>query len=208
MDFPDVGDGHWAYDAILWGVETEIISGFDDGTFRPEDSVSRAQLMTILKNYHDNVCSGSPPPPIEPPVSNIPYKEVILEDRGSSLGGSIRDSISVADSKFYKMAVPNGRTILQIAISGSNPENVNMVVSNRDFGVALIAEEMYDNFLETYGYENRKEIGVDPTYWFNFSRSFESEYVNINSPEGGTYYIALFNEGDSRADFRLEGHVW
>ncbi len=46
--FPDVGTGTVASGYIESAVEAEIITGFPDGTFRPNHSVTRAQLAIIL----------------------------------------------------------------------------------------------------------------------------------------------------------------
>ncbi|OIJ10112.1 hypothetical protein BKP35_13425 [Anaerobacillus arseniciselenatis] len=48
--FKDVTSGHWAYDAIEFVRIEGIMQGFEDGTFRPGDSVTRAQLATVIKN--------------------------------------------------------------------------------------------------------------------------------------------------------------
>lgn len=47
--FPD-SDGFF-YDAISWAAETGICNGFPDGTFRPYDSLTRAQMVTFLYRF-------------------------------------------------------------------------------------------------------------------------------------------------------------
>ena len=39
------------YEAILWATENGITTGFNDGTFRPDDTVTRAQFVTFLWRY-------------------------------------------------------------------------------------------------------------------------------------------------------------
>ncbi|MDW7674447.1 MAG: S-layer homology domain-containing protein [Bacillota bacterium] len=46
-DFPDI-EGHWSYDNIAFLYRRGIIAGFDDGTFRPNGTVTRAQLATMI----------------------------------------------------------------------------------------------------------------------------------------------------------------
>lgn len=47
--FPDVR-GHWATDFITALAARGVISGFPDGTFRPEEPVTRAQFAAIVAN--------------------------------------------------------------------------------------------------------------------------------------------------------------
>ena len=53
--FTDVTKKHWAYDAIVWAYNEGIIKGYDGKTFGPDDSVSRAQTVTMLYRF-----AGSP----------------------------------------------------------------------------------------------------------------------------------------------------
>lgn len=45
--FSDI-DGHWAKDAILTAVEQGWITGYEDGTFKPDAKITRAEAMTII----------------------------------------------------------------------------------------------------------------------------------------------------------------
>jgi predicted acyl esterase len=46
--YTDVAEGSWADAALDWADEQEIVFGFDDGTFRPRDPITRAQLSAWL----------------------------------------------------------------------------------------------------------------------------------------------------------------
>lgn len=46
--FDDVKDGHWAKEYIDNLVESEVIEGYEDLTFRPENNVTRAEFSKIL----------------------------------------------------------------------------------------------------------------------------------------------------------------
>ena len=48
--FPDVDSNHWASDYIHTLANLQIISGFPDGSFRPDAAVTRAQFAAILRN--------------------------------------------------------------------------------------------------------------------------------------------------------------
>lgn len=46
--FSDVPIGHPFYEAVQWAADNGITTGFPDGTFRPNDPATRAQLVTFL----------------------------------------------------------------------------------------------------------------------------------------------------------------
>lgn len=46
--FADVSENDYFYKAVVWASEKGIVSGFDDGSFRPKDTVTRAQFVTFL----------------------------------------------------------------------------------------------------------------------------------------------------------------
>lgn len=48
--FKDIDNSHWAYTAISYMVESGIIEGYDDNTFRPDEMITREQFakMTAL----------------------------------------------------------------------------------------------------------------------------------------------------------------
>ena len=49
--FTDVSEGYWSADAIAWAVENGVAGGFGDGTFRPDDNLTREQMAVILRNF-------------------------------------------------------------------------------------------------------------------------------------------------------------
>ena len=57
--FTDVPKGHWADEAIGWAVENEITSGTSDTTFSPNDTLTRAQMVTFLHRYHTELGDSS-----------------------------------------------------------------------------------------------------------------------------------------------------
>ena len=70
--FKDVNEKDYYYDAILWASENEIVFGYDDGTFRPNATVTRAQFVTFLWRYSD-----SPKPESE----ESPFSDVDEQNR-------------------------------------------------------------------------------------------------------------------------------
>ncbi|MBU8905937.1 multicopper oxidase domain-containing protein [Desertibacillus haloalkaliphilus] len=58
VTFNDVSNEHWARDAISILAANEITTGYPDGTFRPNDPVSRAHLSVFLSNYLTDQAHG------------------------------------------------------------------------------------------------------------------------------------------------------
>ena len=50
-DFNDVESGRWYTGAVAWAAEKEIVKGYGNGKFGPNDSVTREQLAAILYRY-------------------------------------------------------------------------------------------------------------------------------------------------------------
>lgn len=50
-DFPDVATDSWYIEAVRWAAEQEIVTGYDDGRFGPNDPVTRQQLAAMLERY-------------------------------------------------------------------------------------------------------------------------------------------------------------
>ncbi len=47
-NFTDLPTDHWAYPFVSYGVENNIVKGYEDNTFRPDQSITRAEGIKIL----------------------------------------------------------------------------------------------------------------------------------------------------------------
>lgn len=47
-DFSDVSTGDWFYEYVSYGADQGFIEGYSDGTFRPNDSINRAEAVVII----------------------------------------------------------------------------------------------------------------------------------------------------------------
>lgn len=54
VGFSDVPDTQWYSTAVNWAAVNGIVTGGDDGKFRPNDNVTREQLCTMLYRYAKN----------------------------------------------------------------------------------------------------------------------------------------------------------
>ena len=49
--FSDVADGKWYTDAVNWAASNNIVSGMPDGTYAPNQALTREQMASILYRY-------------------------------------------------------------------------------------------------------------------------------------------------------------
>ena len=49
--FTDVPSGRWFSDAIAWAYESGVVNGTSDGTFSPDDNVTREQAAAMLYRF-------------------------------------------------------------------------------------------------------------------------------------------------------------
>ena len=46
--FTDLDETHWAYDEILALTNSGLIEGYPDKTYKPENNITRAEVMTVI----------------------------------------------------------------------------------------------------------------------------------------------------------------
>ena len=92
-EFYDVGANHLYHDAISRVVTAELMGGFENGSFKPEGSVSRAQFAKIAVSLYNLMHVGG-----QIVVSNVtvkPFDDVPIDSKTT---GDISDWIAAAKS--------------------------------------------------------------------------------------------------------------
>ncbi|HEY0827970.1 MAG TPA: S-layer homology domain-containing protein [Bacilli bacterium] len=56
--FSDIKDSHWAQSAIYQMAEKGVVSGFPDGTFRPDAVITADQFITMMIMVHTEIYEG------------------------------------------------------------------------------------------------------------------------------------------------------
>jgi hypothetical protein len=112
---------------------------------------------------------------------SINYTPIQLTLSGATYSGSIR-GVPIGPNpaqEFYSVTRPAACTsMMQIAISGHNIANENMVISNSDFGTPGEALTLYQDFLITTGYEiNTVVIIGGTTYKFRIRVCYHLEPI-------------------------------
>ncbi|MEI6309212.1 MAG: S-layer homology domain-containing protein [bacterium] len=111
--FPDVATNHWAYGYVEAAVKRGLLTGFPDGTFRPEDPVSKPQIAKIISQENGWTAS-----PVTPSFSDIgkdhwafPYVE------GALKMGILRKPdphINQSDTTFGDMSVTRAQSCVLV----------------------------------------------------------------------------------------------
>lgn len=68
IDFPDVSKEDWFYEYVTKAVETELVEGYEDGTFKPANNINVAESIKIILLAFDQKIGN-------PPTQN-PYPDV------------------------------------------------------------------------------------------------------------------------------------
>ncbi|RHO53393.1 hypothetical protein DW094_11640 [Ruminococcaceae bacterium AM07-15] len=58
-DFSDVAEISWYFEAVQWGAQQGVTQGYEDGSFRPNEPISRQQLAVMLYRFHQGAEGGS-----------------------------------------------------------------------------------------------------------------------------------------------------
>lgn len=81
--FPDVPTDYWGYRFVATGLANGWISGFDDGLFRPESLITRAQAVSILNRVLGRRADGIKAAPgailkfVDLPYSHWAYSQIM-----------------------------------------------------------------------------------------------------------------------------------
>lgn len=58
--FSDVSASYWAHDTIAWGVQSGLVKGYADGSFKPGKTVTEAEFLAMLiRSYEPSVIASS-----------------------------------------------------------------------------------------------------------------------------------------------------
>ena len=88
--FPDVEDGAWYTDAILWAADTGVVTGYTDtGKFGPADKINREQMAVMMYRYAN-------------------YKEYESDDPVDISGYKDAEKVNTIAQKAMEWAVGNG----------------------------------------------------------------------------------------------------
>ncbi|MBQ3022045.1 MAG: leucine-rich repeat protein [Clostridia bacterium] len=112
--FSDVPSTHWAYNAIMQVYQKNWFSGYPDGSFRPNASITRAEALKVFVVF-----------------LGLDYQSVDLSNLSYS---------DISASDWYAAYVEAGKDLFPVhtTIQGKTPFNPNMPVTREDTIYALV----------------------------------------------------------------------
>ena len=76
--FSDVKEGAYYYNAVLWAVEKGITNGTSDKTFSPDETCTRAQIVTFLWRYEEQPAPAGTNNPFADVKPNAYFDSAVL----------------------------------------------------------------------------------------------------------------------------------
>ncbi|MEK3764321.1 S-layer homology domain-containing protein [Solibacillus sp. FSL K6-4121] len=207
--FKDVPTDHYAYDAIKWAYDFNIVNGYANGTFRPNQPVTEQQFASILVSYFDLEPAADELQKYTPNEIPSDGNYNTLAAYGVPLNGYFQNSIRGAVVKRGTVAqaiayIADGQTTLNKSIqfllthdisNGQNPkyEQINL---QRFFGASnnLTRAQLVSLFYK-----------MQSKNFFYRSQVAEERYANI----GSTPLYKMANEARDMLDRSLQsGRNW
>ncbi|MYH00077.1 MAG: S-layer homology domain-containing protein, partial [Acidimicrobiaceae bacterium] len=56
--FPDVPPAHYAFEAVEWAAESGVTAGYGDGTFKPQQPLSKSHAVVFMERYYDEILTA------------------------------------------------------------------------------------------------------------------------------------------------------
>ncbi|MDP5276167.1 S-layer homology domain-containing protein [Chengkuizengella axinellae] len=147
-EFIDVSNNHWAKNEIEFLVEKKFIGGFDDGTFKPDDYITRAQAFVIISKILE---------------LNVENRSNIILNEVDSNHWAYNEILFILDEELYK---PDGTfkpdqplqrdelaMLLVIAFSLEGESSIEYSDIERDYWAYDFINKLAANRI-SYGFDN------------------------------------------------------
>lgn len=102
-NFSDIEKAQWYYDYIACGEFYSIIEGFPDGTFKPDDMITKEQMLAILARWLRNEKGYKPVTSVATYINHFKDKEDISQWAVEDVALSLREQmITVSEDNLLK----------------------------------------------------------------------------------------------------------
>ena len=163
LPYSDVFEGDWYYPAVGFMTENNIIKGYEDGTFRPNAPITRAEFATIASKF-DEIIGGDVKGFYDVPASHWALKYInSAYERGWVTGyedGSFRPDRNITRAEVVTVT---NKMLIRYADVDYVRANRDLLINFKDLDESHWA---YFNIMEaTHGHDfMRKANGKDETW--------------------------------------------
>ena len=166
--FRDVKSGDYFYSAVLWAVENGVTAGTSPKTFSPNDTCTRAQVVTFLKRAHDAAEKDRAPAPDcaelftdsvrwdDGPSTSIPH----YSDARQTIIDGIRSFTERIDVSAYGLTPDNLRMVFQ-SVSNAVPD---LFYVNNEYKYSKTSDGKIVAFIPTYVYSRDEAEALKEEY--------------------------------------------
>lgn len=191
--FKDVASGKWYTDAISWASSVGVVAGYYDGTYRPNEAVTRQQFATVLHSYARNVETADKRPDSRININRYSDFDMVAMFALESVSWAVSVGVISSTSTIEKKLDPRGKmTRAQLA---------TMLLSYLNYDPAQ-ADTIPTSTISTQYYEITIPTDLRNTF---YCEELDSEFPMLNFYEinqhnrdgrGFAFTIALYPEGD------------
>lgn len=199
-NFTDVREGNAYFVPISYLKSKNIINGYDDGTFKPNQQINRAEALKML-TLASGVFKDSLPAPKEAPFTDTPVSEWYTEYLAAAKDKNIINGYE--DGSFKPESPVNLAETLKMyfeAVKSVDPDYINFEDGANFTFVDTAPDSWYTQYTSYAGVHNLVEIYGDNTINPNqiMTRGYLAEiiYRTLLSKEGSdfgnaTYYFGI-----------------
>ena len=163
--FTDVPDSFWAADLIRQAAQKGLVTGFADGSFRPNEPVTRAQFVVMLWRM-----AGSPAPAAEASFTDVKTGDWFAK---AVAWASEKGYVTGAGAGIFK---PNGQITREQAMA------ILFRYSGSQSGMELILTSVYDSQFTDSG--TISPYAKSAVYWAVYKEIVTGTAGNMLQPQG------------------------
>lgn len=199
-NFTDVREGNAYFVPIAYLKEKNIINGYEDGSFKPNQQINRAEALKML-TLASGVFTDSLPEPKEAPFTDTPLSEWYTEYLSAAKEKQIINGYE--DGSFKPESPINLAETLKMyfeAVKSVNPDFINYEDGQNFTFIDTAPDSWYSNYTSFAGAHNLVEVYEDNSINPNqiMTRGYLAEiiYRTLLSREGSdfgnaTYYFGI-----------------
>lgn len=178
--FSDIPSPSWYTQAVQNLAEKGIVQGYDDGTFRPENTVNRAEMAVMMDRLLTYLETDGSPSANDAELLRVgPY--MLASNSPFSFGGILNSfPVFVDDDTLY----------VSVSYGGGCADHTFSLFWDGTFEADRNTYASFDLFHEIEGGQDSCEAAISPTLKFDISplrQAFEEEY----GEEHGSIFVNL-----------------